>query len=74
MTELRDAIRVVGGPWPERIGATGHICHPTAEEARVYPFHGLGRDEVVVFLDDDPLRGGGEGWSFVLRRRNIEVL
>jgi hypothetical protein len=48
-------IRVVGGPWPERHGAEGHIAEPSPERARKYPFVGRGKNEVVIHLDSDPL-------------------
>lgn len=54
-------VRVIGGPWPERVGCTGRIVTPTAEQARWYPFYGRHPSEVVVLLDADPLACGRRG-------------
>jgi hypothetical protein len=50
-----DRIRVVGGPWPERIGCVGSIATPTPKRATRYPFAGRHKDDVIIHLDDDPL-------------------
>ena len=62
-------VRVVGGPWPERIGAVGVIVPKLRRE---YPWVGLGRNEVVVLLDDDPLgRTDGRDWTHVIDQRDL---
>lgn len=69
-------VRVVGGPWPERIGCEGVEVDAPAG-ARHYPFVGLGKDETVVLLDNDPLlphRPYPVAWSCVYRRKNLEFL
>lgn len=48
-------VRVVGGPWPERIGCVGVVVEPIPADQSRYPFHGLGRDEIVIVIADDPL-------------------
>ena len=59
--------------WPERRGLTCWIVYPSnRHEARIYPFHGLGKHEVVVWIDNDPLNGHwSRDWSCVLDRRNL---
>lgn len=79
VSEYEPRIRIIGGPWPERIGARGFIRYPTTSEAKVYPFHGLGRDEVVVLLDDDPIDRGRSNaaqadWSCVMPVSAVEVV
>jgi hypothetical protein len=59
-------IVVVGGPWPERIGAHGIIAY--RQGCRTYPWAGCARDEVIILLDHDPLTDGrvspdGGGWT-----------
>jgi hypothetical protein len=51
---MTQRIRVVSGPWPTRIGAEGYVVEPTAAQAKVYPFPGLGKNEIVIHLDNDP--------------------
>jgi hypothetical protein len=68
-------IRVVGGPWPERIGREGVIA---TSDAKCYPWVTHGRNEVVVLLDDDPLAGPVVGledeWTCVMDRGDVEML
>lgn len=70
-------VRVVWGPWPERIGCVATVVG-APEGYRSYPWHGLGKREVVVLLDDDPLsatkpRGyGGQAWTCVIDRGDLE--
>lgn len=76
---MAERIRIVDGPWPERIGCEGVIVDPTSEQARIYPFRGLGLGEAVVLLDRDPLLGRGtvaieRGWSCVIRCVHLEVI
>jgi hypothetical protein len=66
-------IRVIGGPWPERIGCVGWIVTDQLNP-RIYPVAGLGRTELVVLLDDDPVipsHSRRQGWSCVLDRRHV---
>jgi len=69
-------IRVVAGPWPERIGSEGRIVRGPL----IYPWAGLLHRQVVVRLDDDPLsatRDSGPNtpdWTCVLLRCDIQVL
>lgn len=42
---------VTGGPWPERHGLRCRIVPPLDS---TYPWHGLGKREVVVLVEDDP--------------------
>lgn len=72
-------IRVTGGPWPERIGLEGCIVIPTPEQAKLYPFNGRAKNEVIVLIDDDPLNGPGtkfcdEPWSCAINKANIEII
>lgn len=46
-------VRVVAGPWPERINCTGAIVNPNGR--KVYPWSGNPASQVVVLLDDDPM-------------------
>jgi hypothetical protein len=55
-------IRVVGGPWPERIGLTGHVVKDPGDG--IYPFSGRAKGEIIIFIDDDPLNGHyGDYWT-----------
>lgn len=69
-------IRVIGGPWPERVGRLGHVMIPIPIERGLYPFRGLGKDEEVIRLDDDPLdcTSPAEGWTCVIARSDIELV
>lgn len=75
---MAERIRVTGGPWPERIGCEGVIVEPTPEQAKVYPWPGRGKDEVIILLDKDPLLIGpwrpGHYWSCATSRRNVRVI
>ena len=69
-------IRVVGGPWPERIGCEGVIVSQLHDE---YPWHGLGKNEVIVLLDDDPLcdlarRLRNLDYSCAIGRKDVEMI
>jgi hypothetical protein len=74
-------IRIVGGPWPERIGCTGRIVTDELDP-KTYPRHGLGRYETIIQLDDDPLAVEPRGpfahvdrrWTCVIDFRDIEPL
>jgi hypothetical protein len=76
MTEIVQRIRLNDKcPWPERIGCEGYLVQPTEVEAKVYPWAGLGTNEVIVLLDDDPLDIHGRavrGWSCVVSKATIE--
>lgn len=51
-------IRVIGGPWPERVGCEGVIAvRPTDERGKKYPWHDAHKSPhlVHILLDDDPL-------------------
>jgi hypothetical protein len=83
-------IRVVGGPWPQRIGLTGVVVPPPdANAAGRYPWHGRTDDEVIVLLDDDPFnrahckrtgdhsfccRGDDDVWSCAIARDAVVVI
>lgn len=65
---------VIGGPWPERIGCAGRTVPPPntfPPEGNTYPWAGLGKDEVVVRLDHDPLGTTFNGWTCVLQRSHL---
>lgn len=47
-------MRVVAGPWPERVGCLGTTVQAPPGPP-VYPWSKLPRSEVVLLLDDDPL-------------------
>lgn len=67
---MGDRVEVAGGPWPERIGCRGVIVD---EGLPHYPWTGLGRNEAVVLLDDDPLGGHHpDGWTCVMDRGDLE--
>lgn len=78
---MAQRIRITGGPWPERIGATGVTVVDPGDG--IYPFDKPRRGEVVVLLDDDPLpirkgRFTGEDdpprwWTCVLDASDVEV-
>ena len=68
-------IRVIGGPWPERIGCEGHIVDDPGD--RVYPFDKPLKSERVIKLDNDPLALPCEHfaeryWTCVLGAKDIE--
>lgn len=48
-------VRVIGGPWPERIGALGTVVEPPEGWGDTYPADPKDRRSVLVLLDDDPL-------------------
>ncbi len=48
------AVRITGGPWPERIGCTGRIVEASVGYT-TYPFDKPNHGWVIVMLDDDPL-------------------
>lgn len=75
---MSQRVRVIGGPWPERIGCEGTIVEAPRGYDR-YPWAGSGRNEVVVLLDHDPLTApayadnyGGQAWTCVIGRRDVE--
>ncbi len=59
-------------PWPERVGLTAREVIPDGVEARRYPFAGLGKGEVVVFIADDPLRERAMGGDFGRTQAEID--
>ena len=64
-----------GCPWPERRGCTGTIAVPPASEFNRYPVHGLGKNEVIVLLDDDPFGlPPARWWSCVVDGRHIDYI
>lgn len=66
-----ERIVVVGGPWPERIGLTGHIVPQLRNE---YPWHGCPKNQVVIFIDNDPLNAHLRlDWSCVISRKDIAL-
>lgn len=68
--------RLRGGdacPWPERRGRVARLVQPNAAEARRYPFHGKAKNEVVVWIEDDPLTRHPRGWSCVIDAGHLEV-
>lgn len=72
----RIRVALVGNPWPERAGARGCIAQVPVEYGDVYPVHGLGPNEVIVKLDNDPLASEDQPvmhhwWSCVMDRRNV---
>lgn len=74
---MTQRIRVTGGPWPERIGLEGVIVEPSPEDAKLYPFKGRGKTEVIIHLDDDPLDqryGYVSYWTCAMDRRDIEEI
>ena len=48
--------RVIGGPWPERIGLPCRIVPPLRDEYPWSPYRKQ-RGQVVIWIDDDPLNG-----------------
>lgn len=81
-TPTLQRVRIIGGPWPERIGRSGVVC--TSPKSGCYPQHVEG--EVIVLLDDDPLaeqarsgrRLGGRArmrpWSCHIGQRDVVYL
>lgn len=53
-------VRIVAGPWPERIGCTGRIVEAPAGY-KTYPFEKSNHGWAIVLLDDDPLACGKRG-------------
>ena len=70
------SIRVVGGPWPERIGLEGTVAEPTAEQAKRYPFKGRLKTEIIIYIPNDPLymKYGytDDGWTCATDRKDVE--
>lgn len=77
-------IRVIGGPWPERIGREGRTVEDELDP-RIYPLKGRSGNEVVILLDDDPLSHRPKGefsntaeedavWSCVIGRKDVVAL
>lgn len=67
-----ERIKIVGGPWPERIGSLGYVVADPGDG--IYPFDKRLRDEVVVKLDDDPLGAGYDTWTCVIRIKDVKWL
>lgn len=68
---------IVDGPWPERHGCLCAIAEPTPEQAARYPFTGLGNNEVVVLIDNDPLPPPGmttNVWSCVIDADHLKPI
>jgi len=66
-------MRIVGGPWPERVGCECEVVTDRLDP-NIYPRHGLGKNETIVLIHEDPLRPVqflGEEWSCVLDRKHI---
>lgn len=67
-------VRVIGGPWPERIGLMGLVV----TGPNVYPWHGRAPSEVVIYIPDDPLNGGGidaqRVWSCAISRTALQTV
>ena len=57
--------------WPERVGCEGVVVTPRADGVYPQPCPW----EVLILLDDDPLRydGSPEWWTCVIGRRDVEV-
>jgi len=69
--EYPERIRIVGGPWPERIGSMGHIVPDPGDG--IYPFDKPLRGEVCVLLDDDPLGWTRDyAWTCVIGSKDVE--
>ena len=64
---------ITGGPWPQRIGKQCRIVDaPNAVRAQIYPWGGLGANEVVISIEDDPLTSvAGRYWSCVINRKDL---
>lgn len=73
---MTQRILVIGGPWPERIGCAGQIAEPTPEETLYYPFAGRSSNEVIVLLDNDPLKPDKpfRRWTCALLRKDVKFL
>lgn len=72
---MTQPVVIVGGPWPERIGKTAIILDkPHGEEGNVYPWPGLGKDEVIVLIINDPLDEKPQRWSCAIRRTWLQPL
>lgn len=68
-----DRIVVTGGPWPERIGCAGRVVTDDLDPT-VYPRRGLGNNEEIILLDDDPVvpaENRPEGWTCVIYRTSL---
>ena len=59
-------------PWPQRRGVLAVVVNTEGAENK-YPVHGLGSNEVVVRIDEDPIAmlqpftlTNGEVWSCVV--------
>jgi hypothetical protein len=63
-------------PWPARRGL---LCEDVTEQMDPdkYPRAGMGPNEVIVLIDDDPIAlaaGSHPGWSCVMGRRHLEPI
>jgi hypothetical protein len=64
-------VKIIGGPWPERVGLEARIVHGIG-----YPWDGRGKTEVVILIDHDPLMSRnfnrhGVEWSCVIDRKDL---
>lgn len=67
-------VRVVGGPWPQRVGCVGTVVEQPNGPG-VYPDAGRAEVEVIVLLDADPMGAWrGSGWTCVFDRDELERL
>lgn len=69
-----EIFKVAFGPWPERIGNRARVVTGPSDE---YPWHGLGDNEVVVLIEDDPFFRADHryrGWTCVLAKNDLVPL
>ena len=82
---MSDRVKIIGGPWPERIGCTATIVYPINDhDAHIYPFRDRTRNDVVVKIDNDPLvctdpkhdfcDKGDQRYSCIMRRQWVRPL
>lgn len=63
---------VTDSPWPERNGRRCRILQPPTNGRRlIYPWHGLGKGEVIIGVENDPFMPSRSWWSCALDRRHI---
>ncbi len=66
--------RIIGSPWKDRIGRICFIVPAPSAANMIYPWSGLFKDEVVVYIPDDayPEKNVPIPWSCVIKRSDIE--
>lgn len=73
--------RIIGGPWLDRLQKDCKIVSDPYTSQTLYPWAGLGKDEVVIYIHDDVYTASqvenvpdDVWWSCVIARTHLEPL